>query len=50
MQILVKYAYIYDVISCFFNPSWIDDQGSGVQLPSVNFSIEILNEFKEDNS
>ena len=50
MQISVKYAYIYDVISCLFEPPWVDDQGSDVQVPFVKFSIEILNELKEDSS
>ena len=50
MKILVKYAYICDVISRLFEPLWIDDHGSDVQLPFVNFSTKILNEFKEDNS
>ena len=50
MQISVKYLYIYDVISRLLEPPSVDYQGSDVQLPFVNFSIEILNEFKEDSS
>jgi len=50
MKISVKYAYIYDVISHLFEPPWVDDQGSDVQLPSVNFSTEILNELNEESS
>ena len=29
------------VISCLFEPPWIDDQGSDFRLPSINFSLEI---------